>query len=129
MRLPYSLTSSGGPGFHRRSVLLPTVVTIRGRGLVVAEYNSLLLLTITMRSSITGGSGPAWIESWLDSRVHLIGAAAWAIRYPPRDRAVDVVDLGEIAHTVIRARHYPDQGLALRRQVAERVPSLPCEFL
>src|SRR4029077_9781259 len=44
-------------------------------------------------------------------RVHLIGAAAWAIRHPPGYRTVDVVDLGEVTHTVIRALHHPDQGL------------------
>src|SRR4029450_11245434 len=44
-------------------------------------------------------------------RAQLIGAAARAIRHPPGYRTVDVVDLGEVAHTVIRARHHPDQVL------------------
>src|SRR5262245_37521896 len=45
-------------------------------------------------------------------RVHLIGATAFAIRRPPGDRMMNIVDLGEVAHTVKRALHHPDQGLA-----------------
>src|SRR5262245_24808707 len=45
-------------------------------------------------------------------RVHLIRTAAWAIRCPPGDRTVDVIDLCEVAIPVKRALHHSDQGLA-----------------
>ena len=109
MRLPYSLTSSGLGFIEGQSAWRepsPGKAGTRGYG-----YTSLPPSTITMRCSIKRlGAGESWVEA-STIRVHLIGAAARAIRHPPGNRTVDVVDLSEIAHTVIRDLHHPDHGL------------------
>jgi hypothetical protein len=110
MRLPYSLTSSG---------LVFTEGQSSCRQSTPSETGDWRLWSLTRcrhrRSRCAPRSGGPWprleFSRGRTVRVHLIGAAPWAIRHPPSDRTVDVVGLGEVAHTIIRAPHHPDQGL------------------
>ena len=129
MRLIYFLTSSR-PGFHRRSVLFPTVVTIKGRGLVVTEYSS--LPAINDDYALLDDRAPQ-AQAGIESRPDSQGSPdrcrrTWAIRHPPVTPEWWTLSIWVKLPIPSYVRvTTPIKVWVPRHRVAERVPSLPCE--